>query len=81
MTNPFEQMVAFSDQNNNKRNHIGRPQFEKWRQEFSFNALHGLRYGQSFCNHFNITDNILFYALTDPAQADTYIEKHYLARS
>lgn len=35
--------------------------FERWDREFIFLALQGQRYGQSFCNHFGITDNILFY--------------------
>ena len=35
--------------------------FERWDREFIFLALQGRRYGQEFCNHFGITDNILFY--------------------
>ena len=48
-----------------------------WQHEFVFDALQGLRYGQSFCNHFDITDNILFYE-RDPEWADTYIRSYYV---
>lgn len=56
---------------------VARADYEQWRQEFVFDALQGLRYGQSFCNHFDITDNILFYE-RDPEWADLYIRDHYL---
>lgn len=48
-----------------------------WRHEFVFDALQGLRYGQSFCNRFDITDNILFYE-QDAEWADVYIRSHYV---
>ena len=81
MTNPFEQIVAFVDNEGQVHDMITREQFEQWKQEFSFDALHGIRYGQSFCNHFKVTDNILFYTMKDPAEADSYIARHYIARS
>jgi hypothetical protein len=52
--------------------------YRQWQQEFVFDVLRGLRYGQSFCNRFNITDNILFYE-QDPEWADVYIRKTYIA--
>lgn len=42
-----------------------------------FLALQGIRYGQGFCNHFDITDNILFYE-RDAENAKRYIRKTYL---
>ena len=51
--------------------------YEAWRYGYLFDALQNLRYGQSFCNHFDITDNILFYA-RDHEDADDYIRKHYV---
>jgi hypothetical protein len=52
--------------------------YQQWRQEVVFDMLRGLRYGQSFCNRFDITDNILFYE-QDPEWADVYIRKNYIA--
>jgi len=56
---------------------VSRADYEQWRQEFVFDALQGLRYGQSFCNRFDITDNILFFE-RDPEWADLYIRNYYL---
>jgi hypothetical protein len=52
--------------------------YRQWRQEAVFDMLRGVRYGQSFCNRFDITDNILFYE-RDPEWADVYIRKTYIA--
>jgi len=53
--------------------------FELWKKDFTWDALHGLRYGQSFCNRFGITDNILYYE-RDCARADEHIRIHYLSK-
>jgi hypothetical protein len=55
--------------------------FEIWQQDFTWDALHGIRYGQSFCNRFGITDNLLYYTTWPPEQMDDYIKKNYIARS
>lgn len=51
--------------------------FQQWDHRFIFEALKGLRYGQAFCNHFGITDNILFYE-RDRERARRHIRKHYV---
>lgn len=51
--------------------------YTQWRQGYLFDALMSQRYGQSFCNKFNITDNILFYE-RDAEWADDYIRNYYL---
>jgi hypothetical protein len=51
--------------------------YESWHRGFIFEAMKGQRYGQSFCNEFGITDNILFYE-RDQERARAYIQKHYL---
>lgn len=56
---------------------ISRAEYETWRNEYVMDALQGLRYGQSFCNRFNITDNILFYE-RDVEFADRYIHSCYV---
>jgi hypothetical protein len=53
--------------------------YEIWKRDFTWEALHGLRYGQSFCNRFGMTDNILFYE-RDCARADEHIRAHYLSK-
>ena len=52
--------------------------YEKWHESFLFETLQfGTRYGQSFCNTFDITDYILYY-MRDMEQANRHIRKHYV---
>ena len=80
MTNPFEQMVVFADQNGLSNATITLTEYEQWRESYTFLALKGQRYGQSFCNTFGIADNNLYYNIGEVADADAYIRKTYLAR-
>lgn len=52
--------------------------YEKWkRTQAIWDALRGIRFGQSFCNKFKIADNLLYYAF-DHARSDQYIRDTYL---
>ena len=62
-----------------RRNSILQTEYDAWRGEFVFDGIRGMRYGQSFCNHFGITDYVLFYML-DWDRADQHIKKLYLAK-
>lgn len=79
--NPFQHMIdqlnKFPAENND--NTITKDEYEDWKGRFSFDALFGLRYGQSFCNQFNITDNILYYE-DDIDRCNTHILKHYIIK-
>ena len=78
MGNPFAMLIdQIEGQSNKLYRIINKTEFEQWKKEFSFDALHGLRYGQSFCNKFEITDNILFFQ-RDPEYCDNYIEENYI---
>lgn len=57
---------------------ITKEDFEIWQQDFTWDALHGIRYGQSFCNRFGITDNLLYYNTWPAEQMDDYIRKNYI---
>ena len=59
------------------REKLTRKSFERWDREFIFSALQGQRYGQAFCNHFGITDHILFYEGRNE-RALEYIQKRYV---
>ena len=76
----FEQMVAHADGWGRLSAPISTEDYEQWKRDFIWEALHGMRYGQSFCRRFGIQDNHLFYAPGDIAWCDYYIRKHYLAR-
>ena len=52
--------------------------YQRWKKEYTFDALkYGYRYGQSFCNAFDLTDHILYYE-RDHTRADARIKKHYV---
>ena len=78
----FENMTAdllAMDARVERRNNILQAEYAAWRDEFVFDGIRGLRYGQSFCNHFDITDYVLFYML-DWDRADQHIRTVYLAK-
>jgi hypothetical protein len=57
---------------------ITHAEYRDWQRGYIFDGLRTLRYGQSFCRHFNITDNILFYNILTQPDADQYIRKVYV---
>jgi len=56
---------------------VSKQRYDLWRSGYMFDALKGLRYGQSFCNHFNITDYILYYDIKSE-RCHRYICKNYV---
>jgi hypothetical protein len=60
--------------------YIDADDYAQWKQDFIWEALHGQRYGQSFCNRFGIHDNHLFYNTGGVEWADEYIKKTYIER-
>jgi len=75
----FEQLVAFADGQDRSHAPVTLEDYELWKRDFVWEALHGQRYGQSFCNRFGINDNHLYYAPGDIAWCDRYIRERYLA--
>lgn len=79
--NAFDQMVTETTTTRvSFQNHILREDFKQWQQSFTFEALQGQRYGQSFCNTFSISDNLLYYTQWPADQVNDYIERYYLER-
>ena len=56
---------------------ITNSQYNTWRCGYIFEALKGQRYGQSFCNYFGITDNILFFE-SQAENCHRYIKNNYI---
>ena len=76
----FNQMIAWAGKDGKIRAPINRGDYEQWKKDYIWEALHGIRYGQSFCNHFGIDDNHLYYAQNDVVWCDQYIKKHYVVK-
>lgn len=56
---------------------IDRAQYEAWSQHAILDALRGIKYGQSFCNYFDITDARLWHDW-DWRRCDSLIRREYL---
>lgn len=54
-------------------------QFNEFRKHFTLNALRGLKYGQAFCNYFDITDYILM-SSDKFSTSEDHINKIYLRK-
>jgi hypothetical protein len=78
----FENMTAdllAIDARVERRNSITEAEYSEWKRAFTFEGIKGARYGQSFCNHFGITDYVLFYKV-DWESADQHIRTVYLVQ-
>lgn len=64
---------------NKKDMKITEEEYEQWKEKYVWESLqYGTRYGQSFCNYFNITDNKLYYTTGNPGWCDRYIRETYI---
>jgi hypothetical protein len=81
MERVFKQIVAFADRTDKPSAPITLTEYEQWRESYTFLALQGQRYGQSFCNTFGIVDYHLYYNTGGVDWSDAYIRKTYIARS
>lgn len=53
--------------------------YSQWQKEYVWDALQNQRFGQSFCNTFDIKDLILYHE-RDWVRADAYIRRNYITR-
>jgi hypothetical protein len=57
---------------------IEQKDYHEWRKQYTFNAIqYGVSYGEDFCNHFKVSDYILFYDRSYES-ADEYIHRYYI---
>jgi hypothetical protein len=77
----FESMVAnlMDTQNYSEPHSITMDDYLAWQKEYTFDALQDLRYGQSFCNKFNVQDNRIFYE-RDWMRSDVFIRSEWIER-
>jgi hypothetical protein len=60
-----------------KTTHITLDKFKEWEELYMFDGLKSIRVGQSFCNHFDIVDYILYY-MTNSERAKGHILSQYV---
>ena len=75
----IEDLMSYADSVEFTPNGILRRDYEQWKKQYTWDALLDQRYGQSFCNHFNIQDNRLYYE-RDWINCDSIIQREWLAR-
>lgn len=56
---------------------VSSQEYSAWRHSYIFDALRGLRFGQSFCNHFDITDYRIMFC-SDADRAEHIIKQEWL---
>lgn len=62
-----------------RQNLVSLDEYLDWQKQYTFDALLNQRYGQSFCNHFNIEDSRLFYD-RDWVRCDLMIRSEWISR-
>ena len=75
----FANTVSQMEQLNINNIKISEEDFDRWQKTAVFDKIRGLRYGQSFCNHFGITDSTLYYFTADKL-AREWIENNYIRK-
>ena len=54
-------------------------QYQHWKDHYVWDAIQDQRYGQSFCNYFDITDYRIFYE-RDWVACDRIIRREYIQK-
>lgn len=77
----FDQMIGSLTATPTKQiESITLEQYQRWKEQYVWDAIQDQRYGQSFCNHFDITDHRLFYE-RDWVRCDAMIRREYIERN
>jgi hypothetical protein len=63
------------------RNNITLEQYEEFKKYYVFDALRDIRYGQSFCNYFNIPDGTPLFYFKDHMICEKWITDNYLVKN
>jgi hypothetical protein len=75
----FANMVGELTRETHPQISISLTEYEHWQTQYTWDALQSMRYGQSFCNQFDIHDSRLYYT-RDWASCDMLIRKEYITR-
>ena len=57
---------------------ISKKNYEEFRKQWIIDSLKGLRYGQSFCDFFKISNATPLYYFKDNRFAEKWIESHWI---
>jgi hypothetical protein len=71
--------LMYAQENSAEPGSVSEDNYHEWQKIYTWHALVDQRYGQSFCNHFGISDNRLYYE-RDWVKCDSIIRSEWLAR-
>jgi hypothetical protein len=71
--------IMYTQENGAELGSVTEDNYLEWQKFYTWDALVDQRYGQSFCNHFSITDNRLYYD-RNWTRCDSIIRSEWLAR-
>jgi hypothetical protein len=75
----FDQMIRSLTADAEEIKTVSLEEYQQWQELYTWDAIQDQRYGQSFCNHFDITDHRLFYE-RDWVRCDQMIRREYIGR-
>jgi len=76
----FDQMItSLTADHTEEIKTVSLEEYAQWQELYTWDAIQNQRYGQSFCNHFDITDHRLFYE-RDWVRCDQMIRREYIQR-
>lgn len=70
----------YLDSSELKKNWITYEEYEQFQRQYVIDALKGLRYGQSFCNYFNIPNGTPLFYFRDHNRCEEWIKQNYLVK-
>jgi hypothetical protein len=71
--------IMYAQENSAEPGSVSEDNYHEWQKIYTWHALVDQRYGQSFCNHFVISDNRLYYE-RNWVKCDSIIRSEWLAR-
>ena len=77
MIKHLEEDLMIAQHGRTAKEELTEESYQRWDHGFIFDAMRDQRYGQAFCNHFGVTDNLLFYERNIQRARDR-IRQHYL---
>ena len=74
--NAFNHMASFLNRTTNKL--ISKQEYEVFCKEYIFDQIKGKRFGQAFCERFDIVNDMVMQLLIDEDIAREMIEENYI---
>lgn len=78
--NNFSAMVDYLNEYRTVPVKVKSTQYEEWKKQWIFDALAGMRYGESFCKYFGVTNGSPLYFFKDNKVSEHWIKDNYIEK-